>query len=151
MLDASSLYAVYTGSHHSRTSVKIDCSRRFNKTILRKATGVPGNYHIGDTVMYQREQKEKAPEAHVGDRWQGPVRITGFDGEVVWMTDSGLSVCGATHLIRPPNGSEMLSMIVCSRHYTPSTEENSTRTEDEQRRYADIRQTKSVGPPPTEN
>ena len=82
--------------------------------------------------MYQREQKEHAPDAHVGDRWQGPARITGFEGSgVVWLNHSGLPVCGATHLIRPANASEMLAAVVLARNFTPFAEEESFRARGE--------------------
>ena len=42
--------------------VKMDCSKRFNKTILRKAVGSSGNYTVGDSVMYRRDQKETGPK-----------------------------------------------------------------------------------------
>ena len=67
------------------------------------------------------------------------------------MNGYGLPVCGATHLIRPPNGSEMLSSIVCARNWTPFVEESSTRTEGEQQCYVDIRTTTALGSTPTEN
>ena len=102
--------------------------------------------------MYKRKQKENDPTAHAGDRWDGPARITGFEDKgVVWLSDSGLPVCGATHLIRPANASEMLAAIVMARNFTPFVAEELTRTEGEQQRYVDLRVPSSVVVPSTEN
>ena len=115
---------------------------------MRKATGLPGNYSVGDLVMYRRDQGAKQP----GDEWQGPARTTGYDKNVPWMVHAGVPVAGAMHRIRPANTSEMLAYQVMSRSLTPLYEEVRPRAPGEQQRFLDLRPSPSEAvPPPAED
>ena len=54
--------------------VKIDCSRRYAASLLRKSVPLRGPYEPGCMVMYKRLQ---GSGEHSGDTWDGPARLLG--------------------------------------------------------------------------
>ena len=100
-----------------RFFVHLDCGRRFRESQLRKARHVPGDYKVGNVVMFKVvHQGSRAP----GDEWCGPARVIGFDNQVVWLQSGGHPIASAIHLLRPCSTPELLAWQVRSRSLTPT-------------------------------
>ena len=68
-------------------------------------------------IMYFCEQTSSGAP---GGQWQGPARIIGFDGDVVWLQHGAVPVATAMHLMRPATTAELLAAQVMSRNMRPT-------------------------------
>ena len=111
-----------------RYFVHMDCGRRFRESQLRKARHIPGDYKVGNVVMYKvYHQGARAP----GDEWCGPARVIGFENQVVWLQSAGQPVATAKHLLRPCSTPELLAWQVRSRNLTPTVQRPQETAEQE--------------------
>ena len=92
--------------------VKMDCSRRYASAMLRNASHVDKQYQVGNLIMYRSEDSSTGEPGSV---WQGPARITGVEGDVVWCQHGGVPVATAFHQMRPASTAELFAAQVMSR------------------------------------
>ena len=84
--------------------------------MLRKAAPLPGEYKVGDVVVFQREQGAVTED----DRWNPGSRIIGFDGEggkTCWVINGGVPFCVATDQLRPCTPAEALAYAYMHKTY----------------------------------
>ena len=86
-------------------------------------------------VMYGCDQ---AAQGAPDDHWQGPARITGIDGEVVWLQHGGVPVASTFSRMRPGTTAEMLAAQVQARNFRPMAVPPQLEAEGEQNAYLDF-------------
>ncbi len=114
--------------------VKLDCGRRYAAAMLRAARPILGEYNPGDWVMYKVMQGADAP----GSEWEGPARVGGRDGDVIWLQHGAVPVAASLRNLRPATTAEMLAAQVLARNRTPLMTEPCV-AEGEQDGYLDAR------------
>ena len=114
--------------------MKLDCSSKVARAVLRKAAPLPGNYDQGDLVCYRRRPRI----GEQGTQWSTACKIIGKEGnKAIWLLHETVPVCVPVDKLRPCTSAEALAYQYLSKN---NHQDEIGETLQGQQGFIDIRQ-----------